>query len=125
MIALPEFLAGIGAIVSALALLNLGLKIHSKIRANRLAVDKLRQLKHSEIVRLSRILRSGDIDPVEFEKIMRRIESLLADGLDKKSLGEINEALYQRSSRGRVRYAASLLESAQHDAPVSHRVVGS
>jgi hypothetical protein len=109
---LSELMALLGLLVGTCGLLNLGFKMRSKLRANQKAAQRLRLMNHAELARLSKILHREDLDPVEFEKILKRIESLLRDGLDKKSLEEINEALYQRSSRGRVDYAASLLQSA-------------
>ena len=107
---LPELLSLMGTLVSGLGLFTVVLKIWTKKRATRLARERLHGLKKSgELAMIAKNLRKDNLDPIEREKILKQIETLLHEGLDRKSLMEVNESLYQRSSRGRVRYAESLL----------------
>jgi len=106
---IPELLSVLGLLVSGMGLLNLIFKVRQKVSANRKAVEKLKSLKRAEALRLAKILQREDLDPIECEKILKRIEGLLEDALDQASWREIHEALNQRSTRGRAKYAASLL----------------
>jgi response regulator of citrate/malate metabolism len=112
---LPELLSLMGTLVSGLALLSVLLKIWTKMRANRIARARLQEFKqNTDLLRIAKSLRMEHLDPVEREKLLRQIERLL-QGLDKKTLEEVNESLYQRSLQGRVRYAESLVsKSAVH-----------